>query len=92
MIWTVVYLSCFALGVTMSLLAIFAGGAHLHGPHVSLGHGIGHGAGQGAGQGAGHGLGHGDAGARTVSQSAAFLNGFTVPAFLCWFGGERATC
>ncbi|HLI81334.1 MAG TPA: hypothetical protein VKV03_15205 [Candidatus Binataceae bacterium] len=73
MTWSMFYLSCFLIGVSLSFLS-FVGGSfrlphlHLHVPHVHAGH-IGGGA--GAGQGA----------------EFPFFNFATLTAFLAWFGG-----
>ncbi len=69
----IVYLVCFFLGLAMSLLAAFSGLGRLH-----FGHGT-H---------AGHGA-HGHAAHTHGKPGAGFsaINGFTIPAFLCWFGG-----
>lgn len=76
--WEFVYLLCFGLGLVFSILAVLSGGdlhLHFHG-HLPVGHG--------AGLSHGHsGLGH-HSGA--VSEPS-FWNGFTITAFLCWFGG-----
>ena len=68
------YLICFVLGLVLSVLAAFSGLGRLHFGHVSHGHlHLGHAhTGHAAGQ-------HGP--------QMSWLNGFTVPAFLCWFGG-----
>jgi membrane protein implicated in regulation of membrane protease activity len=76
--WQAIYLTCFVVGLVLSLLAFFSGFGHLHFGHFRL-----H---------AGH---HGGAAQRGASLSAGAhhaaqmspLNGFTVVAFLCWFGG-----
>jgi membrane protein implicated in regulation of membrane protease activity len=66
------YLICFCLGLVLSLLSFIGGFAHLHIGRIHIGH-FAHGrTPQGAGQ-RGQGL---DA-----------VNGFTIMAFLCWFGG-----
>lgn len=68
-----VYLICFVLGLVLSILAAFSGLGRLHFGHGHFGHGhIGH--------------GHLHAHPKTSSHIPA-LNGFTLPAFLCWFGG-----
>ena len=70
------YLICFVLGLALSVLAAFAGGAHLHIGHFHIGHfHLG-------------GHAHPPAGAATGNASSGlpFLNGFTLPAFLCWLG------
>jgi len=75
MTWSMFYLSCFLIGVSLSFLS-FVGGSfrlphlHLHVPHVHAGH-IGGGAHAGAGQGA----------------EFPFFNFATLTAFLAWFGG-----
>lgn len=61
------FLICFGVGLSLSVLAVFAGTGHLHLGHMRLGHFHG-------GKAGGHG-------------PMAALNGFTLPAFLCWFGG-----
>lgn len=71
--WAAVYLTCFGIGLALSVLAFAGGFLHLHIGHWHVG-------------GHGHALGKG-----TMSGHAgtllAPLNGFTVVAFLCWFGG-----
>ena len=59
------YLICFVLGVTLSLLAAFAGFGRLHFGHLHI---------------------HGHAGGHHAGSISA-INGFTLPAFLGWFGG-----
>jgi membrane protein implicated in regulation of membrane protease activity len=66
------YLICFCVGLVLSLVSVVGGFAHLHIGRIHMGH-IGHGH---AAHGAGH---HGD--------GLSSVNGFTVTAFLCWFGG-----
>jgi len=68
--WETIYLTCFGVGLVLSLLAFFSGFGHLHFGHIRL-----H---------AGHsGVHHGASGSSHMSP----LNGFTIVAFLCWFGG-----
>ena len=67
------YLICFVLGVVLSLLAAFAGGARLHVGHFHFGH-FHFGQPPAAHTAGTHGGG-------------SVFNGFTLPAFLCWFGG-----
>ena len=72
------YLVCFGVGLVLALLTYFGGFGHvhlghLHGGHFHLGHGH-------AGHLHTHAPGTHDAG---ISP----LNGFTLMAFLCWFGG-----
>jgi hypothetical protein len=63
-----IYLICFGVGLSFSLLAILSGGGHLHLGHLRIGHLHTH------KPGAPHGF-------------LAAVNGFTLAAFLCWFGG-----
>jgi hypothetical protein len=71
MTWNIFYLTCFSIGLTMSLLSVFGGFAHLHIGHFRFGHV--HTAHAHTGAHAGHGI--------------SPLNGLTLMAFLCWFGG-----
>jgi hypothetical protein len=72
------YLVCFGVGLALSLLTFFGGFGHLHFGHLHDGH---------------LHLGHSYAGhthaPRASGQDASIspLNGFTLMAFLCWFGG-----
>jgi len=66
------YLVCFSVGLVLSLLSLVGGFAHLHIGRLHLGH-MAHGH-------AAHGqAGHGE--------GIPAVNGFTMMAFLCWFGG-----
>lgn len=65
------YLTCFVLGFVLSVLAAFSGLGRLHFGHVRLGHV--------------HLRAHAHGQSHSGHMSA--LNGFTLPAFLCWFGG-----
>ena len=69
--WETIYLTCFGVGLVLSLLAFFSGFGHLHFGHVRMHVGHHHG-----------GVQHGAKGSHTSP-----LNGFTIVAFLCWFGG-----
>ncbi len=71
--WNVIYLTCFGVGLALSLLAFAGGFLHLHIGHWHFG---------------GHGQLLSKAGyhGHPTAQMAP-LNGFTVVAFLCWFGG-----
>jgi membrane protein implicated in regulation of membrane protease activity len=69
--WNAIYLTCFAVGLVMSFVTFLGGALHLH-----IGKFHGHGLAKGA-RGVGPRVGHG----------ASPLNGFTLMAFLCWFGG-----
>lgn len=72
--WNELYLICFGIGLVLSLLAFAGGFLHLHVGHFHIG-------------GHGHLLSkagaHGHGGPGQMSP----VNGFTVVAFLCWFGG-----
>lgn len=65
--WDAIYLTCFGVGLVLSVLAFAGGLGHLH-----LGHFHFH-------------LGHHHGGHHAAHTSP--VNGFTVVAFLCWFGG-----
>ncbi len=65
--WNAIYLTCFGVGLLLSVLAFVGGFGHLHFGHFHLR--------------AHHGLG------KTGSAHIAPVNGFTLVAFLCWFGG-----
>lgn len=72
------YLVCFGVGLVLALLTFFGGFGHLqighfHGGHFHLGH---------AHTGHLHAHAHGG-----HDSSISPLNGFTLMAFLCWFGG-----
>jgi len=74
MTWNIFYLSCFSIGLAMSVLSMLGGFAHLHIGHFRFGHlhshvpHPGHAAGQGA-------------------NGISKWNALTLMAFLCWFGG-----
>ena len=70
------YLICFVLGLVLSLIAAFSGLGRLHLGHSHVGH-VGH---------AGH-VGHTGPAHGSPEAGVSALNGFTIPAFLCWFGG-----
>jgi len=72
---TTVYLICFVLGFVLSVLAAFSGLGRVHLGHIHLGH---------------IHLGHAHPRVHTHVKAGgqlSALNGFTLPAFLCWFGG-----
>jgi hypothetical protein len=71
MTWDSVYLILFGVGLAFSALSFLGVFSHFHAGHFHFG-GHGHVA------GTSHGI-HGD----TISP----INGFTLTAFLCWFGG-----
>jgi len=67
------YLICFVLGLVLSLMAAFAGLGRLHFGHLHV---------------HGHFPGHArPAGGSSSAGGVSAINGFTLPAFLCWFGG-----
>jgi membrane protein implicated in regulation of membrane protease activity len=71
------YLICFGIGLVLSVAFFFGGFAHLHLGHLHIGHsGLGH-----------HGTGAHASGAHGGSRGLSAVNGFTLTAFLCWFGG-----
>ena len=65
------YLICFIVGLVLSVLTVIGGFGHLHLGHLGRLH-IGHTA---------HAHTHGG------SHGLSAVNGFTITAFLCWFGG-----
>jgi len=65
--WNSIYLTCFGIGLVLTVLVFVTGFGHLHIGHIHFGHG------------------HGVSG--KGSHVSAPFNGFTVMAFLCWFGG-----
>jgi hypothetical protein len=72
------YLVCFGIGLALSLLTYFGGFGHLHFGHLHSGHlhlGHSHGGHAHVPRASGH------------DASISPLNGFTLMAFLCWFGG-----
>jgi hypothetical protein len=89
MVWSDIYLFCFLVGLSLSILSFLAGAVHLHVPfrwHLPF-----H-----AGRAGGHGFGHtATASAHAPVGGAAakggahwsWLNASTVLAFLAWFGG-----
>jgi membrane protein implicated in regulation of membrane protease activity len=78
---TTFYLICFVLGFSLTVLSALGALTHLHLGHWHGGHGIGHLHGAHIAHAAGHAAhGGGKAGASPI-------NGFTLAAFLCWFGG-----
>jgi membrane protein implicated in regulation of membrane protease activity len=71
---TTFYLICFTLGLTLTILSALGAFTHLHFGHMHLGHGHAHAHVPGVKGGSGKG-------------SVSPINGFTLAAFLCWFGG-----
>jgi hypothetical protein len=76
--WQAIYLTCFGVGLVLSMLAFAGGFGHMHFGHFHFhfGHhgGVAHKAGAVRAS-----VGHG--------AQISPLNGFTIVAFLCWFGG-----
>jgi membrane protein implicated in regulation of membrane protease activity len=66
------YLICFSVGLVLSLISVVGGFAHLHIGRLHIGH-MAHGHAPHGGAHRGHGI--------------SAVNGFTITAFLCWFGG-----
>ena len=71
--WDAIYLTCFGVGLALSSIAFVGGFLHLNMGHLKLG-------------------GHGHVLSKTGSHGHAAghmspINGFTLVAFLCWFGG-----
>jgi len=76
------YLVCFGVGLVLSVLACVGGFGHLQLGHFQLGHF------HGGHFPPGHAhAGHLHAQASGHDSSLSPLNGFTLLAFLCWFGG-----
>lgn len=73
------YLICFIVGLVLSLLSVVGGFAHLHIGRFHIGH-IAHGHTGPVPYGTPHGIANHNTGISAI-------NGFTVMAFLCWFGG-----
>jgi membrane protein implicated in regulation of membrane protease activity len=76
MTWEMFYLTCFLVGVTLSILSFVSGNLHLPHVHFHLSHG--HVATPQVGSG-GAGVGRG--------QEMPLFNFATITAFLAWFGG-----
>ncbi len=72
--WNAIYLTCFGVGLVLSLLAFAGGFLHIH---VGQWHVGGH----------GHLLSKAGAHGHGTGSQMSPVNGFTVVAFLCWFGG-----
>jgi len=66
------YLICFGVGLVLSLASVLGGFAHLHVGRFHIGHSAHI---------------HHAAGAHSSSRGLSAINGFTLTAFLCWFGG-----
>ena len=81
--WETLYLTCFLVGLLLSVLSLLGGmghfGGHVHVPHMPhAGHlpHVPHG-----GAGASHAAGTGGGGA-----NVPWWNAFSITVFLCWFG------
>ncbi len=82
MTWEIFYFTCFALGLVLCALSLITGGGHVHGGHLHLGgHGHGHAPRPEAR------VNHASSSPAAISHSISPFNGFTLTAFLCWFGG-----
>ena len=76
MSWSDLYLLCFIVGFSLSLLSFLAGAIHIHLPfklHMPF-----------HGSGGGHGS---SAVARTGGSHVSWFNASSAMAFLAWFGG-----
>jgi membrane protein implicated in regulation of membrane protease activity len=69
------YLICFIVGLVLSVLTVIGGFGHLHLGHFGHLH-LGH-----------HTHIHTHGGSHNGSFGISGVNGFTITAFLCWFGG-----
>jgi len=76
---TTFYLICFTLGLSLTVLSALGAFTHLHMGHVHLHLHPGH--------GPGHTHVHVSSGPGAGKASVSPVNGFTLAAFLCWFGG-----
>ena len=72
--WEMFYLTCFLVGVTLSLIAFVGGSLHLPHVHFHLSHGH-----------VAPGIGGGHAGVSRGPEMPVF-NFATITAFLAWFG------
>ncbi len=78
-VMTTFYLICFTLGLSLTVLSALGAFTHLHIGHVHLHLHPGH--------GAGHTHVHISGSQAAGKASVSPVNGFTLAAFLCWFGG-----
>jgi membrane protein implicated in regulation of membrane protease activity len=74
MTWTDIYLICFIVGFSLTVIAALSGTFHLHLPGMHHGHGIHF-----------HGPSHGHA--HASGSPISIFNFGTIAAFLTWFGG-----
>jgi membrane protein implicated in regulation of membrane protease activity len=70
---TTFYLICFTLGLSLTVLSALGASSHLHAGHFHFGHG--------------HGHIHVPGAKGATRAGVSPINGFTLAAFLCWFGG-----
>jgi hypothetical protein len=75
MSWETFYLICFALGLSLTVLSMLGVFSHLHLPGHVGGHAVG------------HVHGHLPHVRGSAHSEVSPVNGFTLAAFLCWFGG-----
>lgn len=68
--WNAIYLTCFGVGLALTIVSFVGGTLHLHMGHLHL-----------------HGHGFGKIGAQANTGQISPVNGFTLVAFLAWFGG-----
>jgi len=93
MTWSDIYLLCFLVGFSLSVLSFLAGAVHIHLPfklHLPFhgGHaGGGHVAGHIGGHAAGHAPSPAGKGATHSCGHLSWFNATTAMAFLAWFGG-----
>ena len=80
MTWTDIYLICFLVGFSLSVISALSGLFHLHLPGMHHGHGV-HFGGHAHAHAQGHGPAHG-----SLTHISVFNFG-TMAAFLTWFGG-----
>jgi len=86
MTWEYFYLTCFILGLVLCALSLFTGGGHMHGGHFHFG-GHTHVRVPHAGHAHASVNPGSQSGSHSGTSSVSLFNGFTLTAFLCWFGG-----
>jgi membrane protein implicated in regulation of membrane protease activity len=88
MTWTTMYLGCFLLGFSLSLVSWLLGALHLHLPHALHAHGLhAHGAAHAHAHGASHAHAQTHAHGAQRAAGPSPYNFATATAFLAWFGG-----
>jgi membrane protein implicated in regulation of membrane protease activity len=75
------YLICFTLGLILTVMSALGSFSHLHIGHVHIHFGHAHAPAHAAG------VKGGTVSSGTGKSSVSPINGFTLAAFLCWFGG-----